>query len=208
MGTKSLFWMGVLAMTIYSLAVFGSSALAGPKDQARGTCSQKEYVDENGDGVCDHFVDADNDGVCDVKHARQGHRRGAEGKGQGQGRCTGSARCPNFVDANNDGVNDNFIDENSDGVCDNKGKGGQCKGQCPNYVDANNDGVNDNFIDENNDGVCDNKGQRGQGQCQGNQRGAGLGLGKNFIDEDGDGKCDNPQAGNRWGGQRRGACKN
>ena len=128
MGTKSLFWAGMLAMTIFSLAVFGSSVVAGPKDQARGTCSQKEYVDENGDGVCDHFVDADNDGVCDVKHARQGHRRGAEGKGQGQGRCTGSAQCPNFVDANNDGVNDNFIDENSDGVCDNKGKGGNCKG--------------------------------------------------------------------------------
>ena len=87
------------------------------------------YVDANGDGVCDTwgscpgYVDADGNSVCD--------NRGA---------------CVSYVDANGDGVCDtcgrmcggNYVDADGDGVCDNWGTR-------PNYVDANGDGVCDNW---------------------------------------------------------------
>jgi len=46
-----------------------------------------QFVDEDGDGVCDNFVDEDGDGICDH-----------DGTGQGQG--------SGFVDEDGDGVCD------------------------------------------------------------------------------------------------------
>ncbi len=75
----------------YDGGVMGSGGQFGPG-----------FVDEDGDGVCDHagedgygpgFVDEDGDGVCD--HAGEG--------GYGPG----------------------FVDEDGDGVCDHAGSGGQ-----------------------------------------------------------------------------------
>lgn len=54
-------------------------------------CTKANFVDANGDGVCDSFADADNDGVCDGCGLRQSNR--------GQ-------RGANFTDADGDGVCD------------------------------------------------------------------------------------------------------
>ncbi len=88
---------------------------------ARGRGQVANFIDENGDGICDlfqggrkgnrggrgaaamnktaaqgaNFVDADGDGVCDYNRSGAGMRNG-----QGQG--------PNFIDANGDGICDNF----------------------------------------------------------------------------------------------------
>ncbi|RMF03541.1 MAG: hypothetical protein D6768_05620 [Chloroflexi bacterium] len=74
---------------------------AGPMGQAG---QGPGFVDEDGDGVCDHatdgtrpgFVDEDGDGVCD--HATDGTRPG-------------------------------FVDEDGDGVCDHAATGGQRMGR-------------------------------------------------------------------------------
>ncbi len=52
----------------------------------------RNYVDKDGDGICDYFVDANKDGVCD-------HCTWTTGRGMGCGRF--------------------FVDEDGDGVCDN-----------------------------------------------------------------------------------------
>ena len=134
---------------------------------AVGSGTGRNYVDADGDGVCDRadrvcsYVDADNDGICDNRGACQA----SETAGARHGR--------QFIDADGDGVCDN-----TDRVCS--------------YVDADNDGICDNreacqasetagarrgrqFIDADGDGVCDNaaagqgrgKGKRnnGQGGC-------------------------------------------
>ncbi len=62
-----------------------------------GCGNQANFVDANGDGVCDNFIDEDGDGICDTRANR------------GQGR---------FVDADGDGVCDNFVDEDGDGIND------------------------------------------------------------------------------------------
>ncbi|MHB9028005.1 MAG: hypothetical protein ACYC9O_04510 [Candidatus Latescibacterota bacterium] len=95
------------------------------------------FVDEDGDGVCDNmgkglnrgkgkgFIDADGDGVCD-------NSTGA-GKGKGKGR--------------------GFVDADGDGKCDNMGTGrGLKRGQMG-------DGTGSNFVDADGDGVCDNMGK-------------------------------------------------
>ena len=67
-----------------------SSFLSGSASCPAG-CTKANFVDANGDGVCDSFADADNDGVCDGRGLRQGNQghRGA-----------------NFTDADGDGVCD------------------------------------------------------------------------------------------------------
>ena len=56
-----------------------------------GVCDLCGFADLNRDWACDGFVDADNDGICDAC----GH-----------------------VDADGDGFSDRFVDEDGDGVCD------------------------------------------------------------------------------------------
>ncbi len=82
---------------------------------ARQYYCQMDYIDENGDGICDNcslrckFTDADGDGICD--------------------------NCK-FTDTNGDGICDycKFTDVNSDGICDN------CK-----FTDGDGDGICDNL---------------------------------------------------------------
>ena len=91
----------VSAALVLSLAVTGAFAAGN----GRG----RNYVDANGDGVCDnygtgrgqYFVDADGDGVCDNC-----------GTGCGQ----------YFVDADGDGVCDNCTQQ---GLCPRDGSGRQ-----------------------------------------------------------------------------------
>lgn len=79
------------------------------------------YVDNNGDGVCDHcahggscgnYVDNNGDGICDY--------------------CAHGGACGNYVDANWDGVCD---------YCTHNGSG-----HCGNYSDSNGDGYCDNYV--------------------------------------------------------------
>ena len=62
--------------------------------------------------ACGNYVDDDGDGVCD-----------------NCGTACRHAACGNYVDDNGDGVCDNcgnYVDDNGDGVCDNIGAGGGC----------------------------------------------------------------------------------
>lgn len=98
-----------------ALVTFGGiSAIAAPSSCMKG-CNRINFVDTNGDGICDNhgtncsigFVDDNGDGICD-------HRI--------------SQKCSNFVDNNGDGICDNhgincgigFVDENGDGICDHR----------------------------------------------------------------------------------------
>lgn len=59
-----------------------------------------------------NYVDADGNGICDNRTGL-----GCQGRGRGNGL--------RFVDENNDGICDNFVDENNNGVCDNFSSGGR-----------------------------------------------------------------------------------
>lgn len=85
---KSLLLVAIFALC-FSFA--GTSAYAKDQLQTRDrlkTCDQ--FVDEDGDGICDNCdgVDCDGDGICDN-------------------------------DCDGDGVCDQFVDEDGDGICDN-----------------------------------------------------------------------------------------
>lgn len=113
------------------------------------------FVDDDGDGICDtcgqetHLAPADG----------SGSRYGADG-GRGLGQGTPHA-ANNFIDEDGDGICDtcgtasgtgsNFVDEDGDGVCDTCGAGGQ-QGQGNRYGQT---------------------GERGQGQGQGAGQGHG-----------------------------------
>ncbi len=98
-----------ISMATYAFAGYGNDFFK----------NNVNYVDTNGDGVCDNYgtmenganyVDANSDGVCD--------NYGTMGNGV------------NYVDANGDGICDNYgtmrngvnyVDANGDGICDNYG---------------------------------------------------------------------------------------
>ena len=165
----------------------------GTCTNTQGSFTRGNFVDADGDGVCDNFIDEDGDGVCD-HCANLGGGRGHRGF---NGTCTntqGSFTRGNFVDADGDGVCDNFIDEDGDGVCDHcanlgggrghRGFNGTCT-RGGNFVDADGDGVCDNFLDADGDGVCDHcanlRGGRGHKGPHRNQ----------FLDENQNGIPDN-----------------
>lgn len=103
----------VTVLVLVGLLVFSAVAFAqGPVDSGNGP--GQNFVDQDGDGLCDlcgqepgqgpGFVDADGDGVCDNYGTGQQQQRGA---GQGQ----------------------NFVDEDGDGLCDACGNSQQQTGQ-------------------------------------------------------------------------------
>ena len=87
--------------------------------QGRGL--KTNFIDENGDGICDLF--------------QGGKKGGRSWRGAGMAKGTSIAGT-NFVDADGDGVCDN--NQSGSGVRNGKGKG-------PNFIDANGDGICDNF---------------------------------------------------------------
>ena len=96
---------GILIVALVALSIGVAAAQYGQGSGANGA----QYVDGNGDGICDNignctgFVDADDDGVCD--------NRGDCGHGRGGCGCGGSGM--------------NFVDSDGDGICDNIGTNGR-----------------------------------------------------------------------------------
>ena len=99
---------GILAAALVLSVGIVSAFAAGPD-------TGRNFVDADGDGVCDNcgtgmgrgaggqglgFVDADGDGICD--NYGTGAGRGAGGQGRG------------------------FVDADGDGICDNYGTGAGC----------------------------------------------------------------------------------
>ena len=128
---------------------------SGDQDDADDATNHgHEFVDENGDGICDlaqdgsntwhgpGFVDKDGDGVCDYWDPDQRrHNR--------------HAGMP-FIDENEDGVNDlfqfgthegpdhEFVDENGDGICD-RAQDSSNAWHGPMFDDEDGDGASDHW---------------------------------------------------------------
>lgn len=92
------------------------------------TCANGNWVDANGDGVCDS---APRDG-SGQQFGRQGTGNGLgmgngqgmiNSRGMGQRQGMGNGQGANFVDQDKDGTCDNFVDADGDRVCD------SCRGQ-------------------------------------------------------------------------------
>lgn len=157
---------GILTMGLVFM-VGGTTAFAAEPENGRN------FVDMNGDGVCDNtsgiciYSDSDGDGVCDVCGTN------------GLSCLTGNGTA--FTDADGDGICDkcstyhwcgmdaagggNFVDADGDGVCDNyaagQGRGNGSQGGRGRY-----------YADTDGDGVCDNY---TSGKCQGRGNGCGSG---------------------------------
>ena len=92
---RSLSLIGAMALTVVAFAA-GPSGQGGNGNQAtfqQQACGMGEFVDADGDGVCDNA-----------------------GLGRMWGQGAGGAA---FVDANGDGVCDNWADADGDGINDN-----------------------------------------------------------------------------------------
>lgn len=118
----------VLTVIALTLAIFGTELMAqGGKGKGKSNAPKTNWVDANGDGVCDNvgtagtnngavrpnYIDADGDGICD-------NANGTTGKGQRL----------NFVDANGDGVCDNAGTGTCTGTKQGKGFKGKRNGTC------------------------------------------------------------------------------
>jgi hypothetical protein len=115
---KSIFKVAVLSLgllTVVSFAYAGSGKGAQDGSGPKNTAAQRgpDYVDQNGDGICDNIsdrVDSGNrrgKGYCAGKQAGcKGLRRGFR-DGKGPINRAGVAK-PSYVDADGDGICDNF----------------------------------------------------------------------------------------------------
>ena len=108
--------LGTMGASAASAKGQGNCAYAIGNGIYEGYCTVREYVDVDGDGICDNagngncggrYVDADGDGICD--------NAGAGYCGNGMGR--------NFVDTDGDGICDNagFCQRAMDGTGTHKG---------------------------------------------------------------------------------------
>jgi hypothetical protein len=107
-----------------------------------------------------NFVDEDGDGVCDLM-------------GTGEGYGPHGPRANQFA---NGGCGANFVDEDGDGVCDLMGTGQGSGPHGPRTNQFANGGCGANFVDEDGDGVCDLMGT-GQGFGPQGQMNGGRGYG-------------------------------
>lgn len=141
--------LGVLAVGIV-LTIGATTAFASGMHNGYGSAIRLSSTAQT--SSCPNYVDADGDGLCD-------------NCGGSHGNCqTGS--CSNYVDADGDGLCDNcsgshgncqtgncsnYVDTDGDGLCDNcSGSHGTClnNGNCSNYVDADGDGLCDNYSED------------------------------------------------------------
>lgn len=130
---KTIGFLLVVGLMVGAMAAVALASTPGDGIPAADDQTGANFVDVDGDGVCDEFVDEDGDGVCD----NAGQNAMGEGNGYMGGRNAefdengprgthqGSNGGAGFVDADGDGVCDNCVDEDGDGVCDNAGAGEQ-----------------------------------------------------------------------------------
>lgn len=80
----------VMVVALLATSLGGASLARGPRNgDADGIC---DFVDEDGDGICDNFVDEDGDGVCDnALHDGTGY---GHGYGDCDGSCDGTQPAP------------------------------------------------------------------------------------------------------------------
>ncbi len=87
------------------------------QDRSQAQVQLRNFVDEDGDGVCDNLGQMQ--GAAQRRgfahRAALGNGTGQMGPHQGQGLGHGAG---NSVDADGDGVCDNFVDEDGDGIND------------------------------------------------------------------------------------------
>lgn len=135
-------------VAVFALALIVMGGLQANTAQAAGRGIN--YIDEDGDGVCDNCLVI---GSRQAWGGRMGRGNGNQmnanqGKGNqafaGQGQGQGLGLSEDFVDADNDGVCDNFGTRPMDGSGKQIG-GGQGQGFSEDYVDENNDGTCDNY---------------------------------------------------------------
>jgi len=112
-----------------------------------------DFVDENGDGVCDYaqngsptwhgpgYVDADGDGVCD--YWQTGNGRYGQGGGMAYADENGDGVCDYAQRQTHQAASHDYVDADGDGVCDDAQSGAVDGWHGPNYVDADGDGVCD-----------------------------------------------------------------
>lgn len=122
----------VASLLVLALAVTVMAQGAGPGpgtglQAADGTCLSGDFVDEDGDGVCDNAgtgmqAGAANrwNGDTDTGYGRQGMMSARRSMGDARGMTSGQGMMgQDYADADGDGVCDHFVDEDGDGVCDN-----------------------------------------------------------------------------------------
>ena len=106
-----------IAITVVLVLGFSNASMSGMNGN-QGGGGGYNFVDEDGDGICDNYnnggrpgySDEDGDGICD--------------------NCNNGG-CPGYSDEDGDGICDNYnnggcpgySDEDGDGVCDNRGGG-------------------------------------------------------------------------------------
>jgi len=120
----------IITLTLVLVLGFSKASMSWMNGR-HGGGSGYNYVDEDGDGICDHYSngrcpgyrDQDGDGICDNYN---------------NGGCPG------------------YRDQNGDGVCDN-----YSNGTCPGYRDEDGDGICDNRRGGRNFPGHDNRGARG-----------------------------------------------
>jgi hypothetical protein len=89
----------ILALAVLLVGALSATAQTAQKPAAPAqakTWVGPNFVDANGDGICDHYQSG-------TRRGRMGAARGGYGPGDGTG---------------NRGVGPNFVDANGDGVCD------------------------------------------------------------------------------------------
>jgi len=162
---------------------------------AQGPVGSGEFLDEDGDGLCDvcgglpgegygllnengQFVDEDGDGFCDICGEALGESHTHEW-GYARGNGYGLVDENGEVVQNRFGSNGEFVDEDGDGLCDVcGGLPGEGYGQ---------------FVDEDGDGLCDTYGE-----------GAAAGNGPQFRTE---GETEQTPMARRGGFARRAAAQ-
>lgn len=174
-------------VAVFALALIVMGGLQANTAQAAGRGIN--YIDEDGDGVCDNCLVIGSRqawggrmgrGNGNQMNANQGKGNGNQmnanqGKGNqafaGQGQGQGLGLSEDFVDADNDGVCVNFGTRPMDGSGKQigGGQGGQGTGG------GQGQGFSEDYVDENNDGTCDNYETRprdssGRGQGRGRNR--------------------------------------
>lgn len=111
---KSLFKVAVLSLcllTAVSFAYAGNGRGAKDGSGPKNTAAQRgpNYVDENGDGICDNIG-------ARIGRRGRGHGAGNQARGRGFRRGLRDGKGP----INRSGVaKPNYVDENGDGICDN-----------------------------------------------------------------------------------------